>query len=205
MSVSLKIVGLAAVAALSATAASAQSASTDPTAVQAGAYTVEPNHTRVLFGVSHMGFSTWYGDFTGVSGSLTLDPKNAAADQLDVSVPVASISTTNPKLDTELAGPAWFNAAAFPTMTFHSTKVTQTGPGQADVLGDLTFHGVTKPVVLHAAFHGAGINMLTKGYTVGFEVTGQFKRSDFGVGNYVPIIGDEVDLIISAPFERKGP
>ncbi len=204
MSTSFKTTAIAATAALAAaTAAAAQGASTDPMSVAAGTYAVEPVHTRVLFAVSHMGFSTWYGDFTGVSGSLTLDPKNAAADQLDVSIPVNSVTTTNAKLDEELKSADWFDATTYPTITFHSTKVTETGPGTADVVGDLTFHGVTKPVVLHATFKGSGVNMMTKGFTAGFDVTGALKRSDFGVGKYVPLIGDDVTLIISAPFEKK--
>jgi polyisoprenoid-binding protein YceI len=202
MSVLLKTAALAGVAALAATAAGAQVAQSDPSQVPAGAYAVEPGHTRVLFAVSHMGFSTWYGDFTGASGALTLDP---AADQLDVSVPTASISTTNAKLDGELRSPAWLDAAQYPTMTFHSTRVTLTGPGEADVFGDLTLHGVTRPVMLHARFKGAGVNPLDKAYTIGFDVTGHIKRSAFGVAAYVPLIGDDVELIISAPFERKGP
>jgi polyisoprenoid-binding protein YceI len=205
MSALLKTAVLAGVAALAAAAAGAQSTQSNPSLVPGGAYRVEPGHTRVLFSLSHMGFSTWYGDFTGVSGSLTLDPKHPARSQLDVSVPVASISTTNAKLDDELRSPTWLDAGKYPTMTFHSTRVLVTGPGKADVFGALTLHGVTKPVVLHARFKGAGTNPMDKGYTVGFDVTGKIKRSDFGVSSYVPLIGDEVDLIISAPFEHKAP
>ena len=73
----------------------------------------------------------------------------------------------------------------------------------ASVTGDLTLHGVTKAVTLQATFKGAGVNPLSKGYTVGFDVRGRLKRSDFGVKTYVPLIGDDVDLIISAPFEKK--
>jgi polyisoprenoid-binding protein YceI len=172
--------------------------------VKPGAYKVEPSHTRVTFAVNHMGFSTWFGDFSKASGSLTLDPKDPAASQVSVSVPVATISTTNAVLDGELKAADWLDAAKFPEMTFKSTKVTVTGPGKADVAGDLTLHGVTKPVLLHASFNGAGANPLNKHYTVGFEVRGQIKRSAFGVTKYVPLIGDDVELIISAPFEAAG-
>ncbi len=185
-------------------AAHAQGApNTDPKAVPAGAYKLDPRHARVLFATSHMGFSTWYGDFAGATGALTLDPKNPAADTLEVSIPVASVSTTNATLDGELKSAAWFDAAQFPTITFKSTKVTLTGPSTAQVAGDLTFHGVTRPVVLEATFKAAGVNMMTKAYTVGFEVKGALKRSDYGVKTYVPVIGDDVDLTISAPFEKQ--
>lgn len=178
---------------------------TSPAAVQAGAYKVEPNHTRVLFAVSHLGFTTWYGDFTNASGSLQLDPADPARSRIEVSVPTASVATTNATLDGELKSPDWFDAQRFPTTSFVSRKVTVTGPGQAEVAGDLTLHGVTRPVILHARFNAAGINPLDKAYTVGFEVSGHIKRSDFGVSKYVPLVGDDVELIISAAFEKTTP
>ena len=184
--------------------ASAQTApNPDPAAVQAGTYALETNHARVLFAVSHMGFSTWYGDFSGATGSLTLDPKNPAAASLSVTIPVASVTTTNTKLDGELKSADWFDAAKFPTISFKSTAVTLTSPTTALVAGDVTFHGVTKPVTLQAAFKASGANVMTKAFTIGFEVKGKLKRTDFGVATYVPLIGDDVELIISAPFEKK--
>lgn len=183
--------------------ADAPAFSRDPASVQAGVYAVEPAHTRILFSVSHMGFSTWYGDFTGASGSLTLDPKAPAKSAVEIHVPVASVSTTNAKLDGELKSDQWLDAGKFPEMTFKSEKVIVTGKDKADVEGQLTLHGVTKPLTLHATFNGAGVNMMDKHYTVGFEAKGQIKRSDFGVKTYVPLIGDEVDLILSAAFEKQ--
>jgi polyisoprenoid-binding protein YceI len=175
----------------------------DPAAVQAGAYDVEPLHTRVLFSVSHMGFTTWYGEFTNVSGSLNLDPKKPADSALEIHIPVGTVSTTNAKLDGELKSDQWLDATQFPEMVFKSTKITETGKGAGKVTGDLTLHGVTKSVTLAVKFNGAGTNPLDKKYTAGFEVSGKIKRSDFGVKTYVPLIGDDVDLIISAGFEHK--
>ena len=173
-----------------------------PSAVEPGAYKVEPSHTRVLFTVSHMGFTNWYGDFTGASGTLTLDPKNPAAASLQVTVPVGSVSTTNAKLDGELKAADWLDADRFPAASFKSTKVTPKGTGMADVTGDMTLHGVTKPVTLHVKFNGAGVNPLDKAYTAGFEAHGTIKRSDFGVTKYVPLIGDTVELTLSGAFEK---
>ena len=172
-------------------------------AVQAGSYAVEPYHTRILFSVSHLGFSTWYGEFTGASGTLTLDPAKPAASQIDITVPTGSISTSNAKLDGELKSAQWLDATKFDTIRFHSTKVVKTGANTADVTGDFTLHGVTKSLVLKAKFNGAGVNPLDKAYTTGFEVSGDIKRSDFGITTYVPLIGDDVHLIISAAFEKK--
>ncbi|MBN9145740.1 MULTISPECIES: YceI family protein [unclassified Novosphingobium] len=173
-----------------------------PAAVQAGNYAVETTHTRVQFTVSHMGFSDWYGDLTGVTGSLVLDPKAPAAAKVDITIPVSSISTTNATLDGELKSEAWLDAGKYPEIRFTSTGVTPTGPRTANIAGNLTFHGVTRPVVLKAAFLASGVNPLSKGYTVGFNATAALKRSDFGVKTYIPLIGDEVTLRISAAFEK---
>ncbi|MDR3683515.1 MAG: YceI family protein [Geothrix sp.] len=185
--------------------AQAQSAppiNANPAAVQAGAYNVEPTHTRVLLAVSHMGFTTWYSQFTNVSGTLTLDPKDVSATTLDITIPTNTISTTNTKLDGELNSPAWLDTAKYPTIEFKSTKVVRTGHDTAKVTGELTFHGVTLPETLNVTFNASGVNFLSKQYTVGFNATGMIKRSDFNVKTYVPVIGDDVSLIISAAFVK---
>nr|WP_087573501.1 YceI family protein [Sphingomonas sp. CDS-1] len=181
----------------------AQNSAGVATSVQAGTYGVEAAHTRVLFAVSHLGFSTWYGEFTGASGTLILDPAKIGSSQVDIRVPAASLSTSNATLDGELKGDKWLDVAKFDTVRFRSTRVTKTGESTADIAGDLTLHGVTKPIVLKAKFNAAGPNPMSKAYTVGFEVSGDIKRSDFGVSSYVPMIGDDVHLIISAAFEKK--
>ncbi|HEY2177982.1 MAG TPA: YceI family protein [Caulobacteraceae bacterium] len=195
----------AVIAAALAIATAAAAAPVDPAGVRPGAYAIEPTHTRVLFAVDHFGTSTWYGDFTHVSGTLKLDPKKPSASQVEVTVPVDSLSTTNAALDATLKGADWFDVAKFPTMTFRSTRVTVSGPGRASIAGDLTLHGITRPIVLQARFKGAaGPNAILKDYEIGFDLTGKLKRSDFGIKKYAATIGDNVDLIISAPFVRKG-
>ena len=182
----------------------AQGATHVPSTVQAGNYAVEPTHTQVGFTLLHLGFSYYSGVFSGVSGTLQLDPAHPDAARLDVTIPIGSVATTSAKLDGELKGPAWFDAAAYPTATFISTRVTPTGLGHADIAGTLTLHGVSRPEVLKARFVGAGVNPLDKHYTVGFEATGAIQRSDFGVKTYVPLVGDDVQLTIAGAFERQG-
>ncbi len=184
-------------------AAQAQVSVTNPASVRPGVYKVEPNHTRVLFAVSHEGFTTYYGNFTGVSGSLTLDPKKPSASAVSISIPTKSVSTTNAVLDGELKSADWLDASADPAITFKSTSVTPTGHGNAKIAGDLTLHGVTKPVVLATKFNGAGTDPITSAYTVGFNATTTIKRSDFGVSKYVPLVGDPVEITISAAFVQK--
>ena len=185
-------------------AQSAAPANTDPAAVTAGRYVVEPSHTRLQFSLSHMGFTHWYGDLTGASGSLVVDPRNPVAAKVDVTLPVASVATTNAKLDEELRGAQWLDATAYPTIRFVSTRVVRTGARGATVTGNLTFHGVTRPVTLNAVFNGAGTDPIAKAYTVGFDGSTTIRRSDFGVKAYVPLIGDAVDIRISAAFVQGG-
>ena len=174
----------------------------DPARVQPGTYAVDPTHTQVLFSVLHLGFTNYYGNFSGVSGSLSVVPRQPSAMAVSISVPVASVATTSPKLDGELKSADWLDAARFPTMVFRSQTVTPTGATTADVAGTLTLHGVTKPLTLHATFVGAGVNILDHKETVGFQLSGTVKRSEFGVTKYVPLVSDDVTLMISAAFER---
>lgn len=179
-------------------------ATRDPARVQAGAYETDPEHTQIVFAVSHMGFSTYYGTFTRAAGTLELAPETPSGARLEISVPVDTVTTTSAKLTGELKGADWFDAARFPRMTFRSTSVTPTGPQEARVTGDLTLHGVTRPMTLEVRFNGAGINPINKKYTVGFDATGTLRRSEFGMTTYVPLIGDEVRLSLSGAFERRG-
>lgn len=181
----------------------AQVSTTSAAKVPAGTYAVEPTHTRIVFAVSHMGFTTWYGDFTGASGTLTFDSQSPAKSALSISFPTDSVSTTNPKLDGELKGPEWFDAAQYPTITFKSTKITVLSHAKGVIIGDLTFHGVTHSVTLVAHFNGGGVNPLDKKYTIGFDATGSLSRADWGVKTYEPLIGDKVDLLLSGAFELQ--
>lgn len=180
-----------------------QIASADPAVVQAGSYKVESYHTQVGFSLSHFGFSQFSGFFSGATGTLQIDPARPAASKLEVTLPIGSVTTTVSKLDDELKGDQWFDAAQYPTATFSSIKVTPTGKGSATIAGNLTLHGVTRPVTLTAHFVGGGVNPLDKAYTIGFAATGTIRRSEFGVKTYVPMVGDEVKLTISGAFEKQ--
>jgi len=174
----------------------------NPAEVQAGTYSVEPSHTRLLFAVSHLGLTTWYGEFTNVSGTLMLNPKAVGTSTLDITVPANTVTTTNTKLDGELNSPEWFDTAKYPTITFKSTKIIRTGRDSALVEGALSFHGVTRPETLHVTFNASGINVVSHQYTVGFNATTVIKRSDFNQKTYLPLIGDDVTLTISAAFVK---
>ncbi len=182
----------------------AQTASHEPATIRAGSYAVEPDHTQVGFTLLHLGFSYYSGVFSNVSGTLRLDPSHPETSRLDVSIPIGSVATTSAKLDGELKGPEWFDAARYPAATFTSTRVTRTGPDVARVEGTLTLHGVSAPETLLVHFVGSGVNPLDKKYTVGFEAVGSISRSGFGVRTYVPLVGDDVRLSIAGAFELQG-
>lgn len=172
--------------------------------VKAGTYKVESYHTEVGFSLSHFGLTSYSGLFSGATGSLRLEPGNLAATRLEVNVPVQSVLTTVPVLTDELKGDKWFDAARFPQAAFTSTNVTVGQNGELTIAGNLTLHGETKPIVLHAHLVGAGVNPIDKQYTVGFQATGTIKRSDFGISLYAPAIGDDVELSIAGAFELQG-
>ena len=183
--------------------ATAQVATPDPAAVKGGHYKVDPLHTQVIFSISHLGFTDFYGSFSGVTGDLQLDTAAPANSKLGVTIPAQSILTTVPKLTEELKGEQWFDAAKFPTATFTSTRVVRTGDGTANIVGDFTLHGVTKPVTLSAHLVGSGVNPLDKATTAGFEATGVIKRSDYGIKQYLPVLGDDIHLTIVGSFELQ--
>ena len=193
---------LLAIAALAAPA-SAQIASKDPNAVKAGAYEVEAYHTQVGFSLSHFGFTNYSGFFSNASGALTLDPANLTVSKLKVSIPISSLQTTVSALDSQLKGDQWFDAAKFPAATFVSTRITRTGPDTADIVGNLTLHGITRPVTLKARLIGSGNDPILKAFAVGFGATGDINRSDFGIKPYLPLVGDDVTLTIAGAFLLK--
>ena len=165
-----------------------------------GTYTLDPSHANILFGVSHLGFSHYYGRFDKIDGTLKFDAKAPENSTLTVTTDVASIDTNNQKLEGELKSAQWFDATKFPTATFTSTKVEKLSPTTGKLYGNLTLHGVTKPVVLDVTFNGAGTNPIVAIQQLGFSAKGTIKRSDFGITQYIPMVGDEVALTIEAEF-----
>ncbi len=193
---------LAALALIAAAPAFAQAGRPDVGGVGAGTYAVDPNHTQVIWSVNHLGFNVYNGLFAGTTGTMTLDPAKPATATVVIQIPLDKVVTTSDALTAHLKRPDFFDTARFPVATFKSTSVAVRGTA-ATITGDLTLHGVTRPVTLEAHFVGAGDNPLSKAATVGFEATASIKRSDFGITFLVPGVADRVDLRITAAFERK--
>ena len=160
-------------------------------------YDIDPTHTQVQFTYSHMGFSNITGRFDEVTGDFLFDAADPTKSSVSITIPVASISTGVAKLDEHLLKADFFDATQYPTATFKSTAVTAAGEGRLAVAGDLTIHGVTRPVVLDVTINGVGEHPMRKLPAAGFDASAKIKRSDFGVGAYVPAVGDEITLKIT--------
>lgn len=173
----------------------------DPARVQAGTYIMDSAHTQVAFTVNHFGFNNYVGLFGTPTGSLTIDPKQPEKASLTVEIPMNEARTSSTKLDEHLKTPDFLDTAKFPTAKFVSTAVKVEGTA-AEITGNLTLHGVTKPVTIEAQFTGAGTQPMNKKLNIGFSGTTTIKRSDFGINKYVPLVSDEVKLAITAAFEK---
>lgn len=173
-------------------------------AVRSGNYQIDPTHTRVLFSVSHFGFSTFFGEFSSPQGGLRIDLADLASSLLWVSVPVANITTGNTALDAELRSAEWLDSDRFPMITLEGRSYRAMDDGAIEIHAQLDLHGVTRPVVIEARFVGGGANPKNGRYTIGFDVRGSLRRGEFGV-SALPLIGNELGLIISAALELKAP
>ncbi|WP_068076553.1 YceI family protein [Novosphingobium lentum] len=174
----------------------------DPAAVPAGSYSADLSHTSVLASIAHMGFTHTNVNFRKLDGHFTYDPAHPEASSLDVTIDTNSLDSGWAARDTDLKGAKFFNVAAFPTMTFHSQKLTKTGATTARIDGQLTVLGVTKPVALAVTFNGVGKGM--DGIArAGFSAHTSLKRSDFGMTTFLPVVGDDVAIDIEAEFSKK--
>ena len=160
-------------------------------------YKLDPNHTMVLFSWNHFGFSNPTADLGLGEGTLVFDEQRPAQSSVEVTLPLADLDTHVPALDTHLKEADFFDADKYPTVTFKSTKVQPLGGHKFKVTGDLTVHGVTKPVVLAATLNKVGPHPMTKAQAIGFDATASIKRSDFGIGAYVPNVSDEISIRIT--------
>jgi polyisoprenoid-binding protein YceI len=177
--------------------------STDPSAAPKGDYVLDKRHACLLVKVPHMGgFSRFTMRFDRLDGGFAYDPATWTATKVTITVDPTSINTGLPDFDKTIAGPSYFDSARYPAITFVSSKV-EGANGKGTVSGDLTFHGVTKPVVLDVAFNGVGPGMLGAGTRMGFSGTAHIKRSDFGVTTMSQFAGDDLDLVFEVEFVKK--
>jgi polyisoprenoid-binding protein YceI len=165
----------------------------DPAAAPAGVYKLDKRHTSIIARVTHFGLSHFAMRLGITEGTVTWDPADPTRSKLDVTIDPQSLNTGVPQLDKEVTG-GLFDAVDNPVMRFVSTKIERTGPNTGRITGDLTFHGVTKPVVLDTVFDGTGKPF--GGARLGFSATGSFKTSAFGADKFTQYVSDDVRLEI---------
>lgn len=172
-------------------------------ALSAEGWKIDPSHSSAQFSVRHMMISNVRGEFSGVSGTVQLDPKHPDESKVDATIDVSTVNTREAKRDEHLKGADFFDVAKYPTMTFKSKKVTAAGSGHLKMAGDLTLHGVTKEVTLDVEGPSAEIKDGHGGTRVGASATATINRKDFGIsyGGKMPdggglMIGEEIPITI---------
>jgi len=164
-------------------------------------YAADPTHSSVVFRVKHMSTSFSWGRFNVIAGSFTLDESNPAEGRFEFQVKADSIDTADPKRDQHLKSPDFFNVVQFPTIAFKSQSIARSGNAY-EVTGDLTLHGVTKPIKLKVVTTGSGKNQMGTPIA-GIESSFNIKRSDFGMSKMIPGVGDDVWVNVSIEGVRK--
>jgi len=169
----------------------------------AESYQLEKTHADLLFSIDHLGFTAKHGSFRDLDATLQYDAEHPEKSHVTVSVKTESLDTGFAARDQDVKGDKFLDVAKYPEMRFVSTKVTPGPNGTLLVEGNMTLHGVTKPLVLHATLNKAGANPFDKKPTLGFSASGSLKRSDFGISTYLPLIGDVVTITIDAEFNHN--
>ena len=169
-------------------------------AAAAEMYAADGAHSSLVYRVKHMNTSFFWGRFNNIAGSFTLDEANPGESKFDFQVKADSIDTGIPKRDVHLKSPDFFNVVQFPTISFKSQTVAKSGEAY-DVTGDLTLHGVTKPVKVRVVPTGKSVQRGTP--VAGIEATFTIKRAEFGMGNMLDSIGDDVWITVGIEGKRK--
>lgn len=174
-----------------------------PAKAQTEAYEFDKAHTQILFFVDHLGFSTSQGEFHDYDGSFNFNDSEPEKSKVDVTIKTSSIDMDDEKWNAHMKNADFFDVEKFPTMTFKSTAIEKTGDKTGVITGDLTILETTKPVALDVTFNKAAIHPFSKKYVAGFSAKTKIKRSDFGMKYGLPLIGDEVDIMIEVEGLRQ--
>jgi polyisoprenoid-binding protein YceI len=161
-------------------------------------------HSQLNFNITHLTISSIAGSFKSVSATLTSSKDDFSDAAIQLTADISSVATGVEARDNHLKSPDFFDATQFPTLSFTSTSFKSLGGKNYELDGNLTFHGVTKPVVLTVVYNGSVENPMSHKTTAGFKITGTIKRSDFGIGPKFPanLLSDEVNLDANAEFTK---
>ena len=166
--------------------------------VFAATYTLDPGHTQTVFSWNHFGYSNPTAQFGKVEGTLDFDQANPTKASVQVTIDLTSVNSNVPKLDEHLQAADFFDAAKYPQATFTSTKVEKGGSSdKLKVTGNLTLHGVTKPVVLDVTINKVADHPMWKAPVAGFDASTTIKRTEFGIDKYAPMVSDDIKIHIT--------
>lgn len=165
-------------------------------------FAIDPVHTRIAFQVSHAGFSRPVGSFSGATGRLRFDRKDWANAQVEVRIPLSTLDLGDADWQKKILDRTFFDAEKFPEAHFVSTQVVPEAEDTAQVTGNLTLHGVTRPVTLKVKLNALARHPLTFRRTAGFSATGTISRKEFGIDSWSKLVGDEVQLILEVEATR---
>ncbi|MGD9669718.1 MAG: YceI family protein [Hyphomicrobiaceae bacterium] len=187
------------------------SGATVPASAAPDTYTFDKDHTEIRFSWDHLGLSRQSGRFQDVSGEVVFDQERPEESRIDVRIPLRSLSTGVPALDDVLLKtPDYLNAAQYPEITFKSSEVVMTTAKTANVAGELTFNGVTRPATLSVVWNFSGEHPLSKinptyagVYASGFSARTQILRSEFGITRSIPLVSDEIRINIETELHRR--
>ena len=175
--------------------------SMNPQSAPKGTYAIDPHHTTVTFCIRHMGISSYCGRFATATGKIVFNGSQPERSSATVELYTAGIDTPNSKLNEELKK-SFFEVDKFPTASFKTTAIALTGKATGDITGNLTLHGVTRPVTLHTTFNGGTQHPLANAYAIGFSASTKIDINQFGFPDvdWRIFVGDEVTLDIEAEF-----
>lgn len=178
--------------------------SLNPQSAPKGTYKLDPNHTSVLFCIRHMGISDYCGRFNTISGKLDFNGSQPGKSSASVEITVASLDTPSAALNEKLHN-EFFETTKFPKAIFTARSIKLTGKNEGEVSGDLTLHGVTRPVTLKTTFNGGLVHPFANAYAVGFSAMATIRIADFNFPEspWKIFVADEVKLYIESEFVQE--
>jgi polyisoprenoid-binding protein YceI len=171
---------------------------------QVSTWTIDKNHSEVDFTVRHLGISNVHGRFGIAEGKILFNEADATKSSVTVTIDTTSVDTGVVNRDNDLKSDHFFDVATYPTATFVSTNVAKNG-NDLTVIGNLTLHGVTKPIVLAVEGPSAPVPGMDHKPHSGYSATTTIKRNDFGIGAKMPVamLGDDIKLEIELDVAKQ--
>lgn len=168
-------------------------------------WTLDKAHSKLGFSITHLLVSDVEGGFNSFDAKITSSKDDFSDAVIELTADVSSVDTDNAERDEHLKKTDFFDAAKYPTLSFKSRSIKKVTEKKYKLKGDLTLHGVTKPVELDVVFNGTAVHPYTKQIIAGFKVSGVLKRTDFAIASEMPsaMLSDEVTIATNAEFVKN--